>query len=153
MERLNGLLMIGRTCELHDARVMRGGNGSFRADDLPVGLNGVDDVKTRGLPIGGRRGNDGACGMSIVCRWCDMRACDKEQSDLSIVLGQDRLIEYLGNQEKRGSLEVRGGKKLGKAKIDNHRWIHGGVWLPARKWLDDGRRMEIWECRAGHPLL
>ena len=32
---------------------MHGGNGRFRADDLPVGLKVVDDVKTRELPIGG----------------------------------------------------------------------------------------------------
>lgn len=41
---------------------MRGGNGRFRADDLPVGLNDVDDVKKDDLPMDGWCSSDRALG-------------------------------------------------------------------------------------------
>lgn len=41
---------------------MRGGNGRFRADDLPVGLDGIEDVKRDDLPIDGWCGSDRALG-------------------------------------------------------------------------------------------
>lgn len=63
---VDGLSMIGRVCELQDARVMRGGNGRFRADDLPVGLKGIYDVKSIRIANLRREGGDGACGMTVV---------------------------------------------------------------------------------------
>lgn len=49
---------------------MRGGNGRFRADDLPVGLNGVDGVKDRRIANQTLLGGDGASAEYIVRRQC-----------------------------------------------------------------------------------